>query len=927
MDGVSDYDYDAHISRYHLQEFSAHPPTQCPMEWSIFSAAQNLPAALNDPMRGKQSNMFTKKWGVEFNEKCTIPPSSYLLELRYDDFETYLQEIGKRYTRRNIIQQHIFEAANSRLEKRQLKQQVSENEKFSTPLQKYTTDTTDHLIETIPEIYLKEDLNLHQATTFRQIFASVFPQNERHRDQRPPLNENGGSDEVRYELKNREHLQRQLQEKLSHYLDIVEIRIAHQVSLKSSTFFHAMTSQDVIMKEMNSAMNIVRKMRQSLKDLQSTLVTNAIRALRLKCRHNNYKEVLDKLSLMITVHKAQPMLQLLLGTQDYVAALDLISTTQEILSQDLIGIQCFKHLPMQLLEMEKLIDKMLIAEFERYVADKLNKSWHKDKKSLHEDLEDNEISTNNCKLSCIVMGLLRIKNYTFVNKYKEECILAIRMIIKQFMIEFISKNELPTEFSLTGTGEEPQDITIGIWIAILTTVTVELLNLLRRIKSIANIIHDTINIAAGNHLSINSSSNTALDLMNMENFLNERDKNHLQRDLHELLVAVALYCHERCANFISQKSLEQIVASAEEIMRLSELIQHFDQGTQIICGVNCVPLKISLRIQISFFANTFHNKRKELMEKQLSSELWRPVDCPQSLQSVIDEMTANNGFKLIGSSNSVVDRHAIFDHTFLEKRILRENVTNTTENSQDTFLVVKKERFAIFQSVIVLIELIYGYCTCARLIPEVASFLSHNLIDLLRTFNSRCYQLVIGAGALRATGMKTITTINLALVARGLQLLLLLIPQVRNHFEHCESTTVTYTGYETIEKDFNGHVKEIYDKIVDIVHGIIVNHLNAWDVRPPIPSQSFRAISWHLKKLHEAVTNILPKQQILLIYDDIHIKFKMKLRERLQKLNVINDGRPQHGVVTSELMFYTETLRSIGVNPEGEKNLLETIWT
>lgn len=958
LDGVSDYDYDAHISRYHLQEFVSQSKQSCDMEWTIFSAAQNLPAALNDPMRGKQSNMFTKKWGVEFNEKCSIQPSVYLKELHYNDFETYMQEIGKRFTRRNLIQQNIFANATNRLEKRQLKQHVRENDNVintidrrkllsQTSFQKSNTDIDD--LRLIPDIYLKEHLNLHQTQTFRQIFGSVMPQND-NKFFKNNIISNGNNDseccddKLIDERKNREYLERQLQEKLSHYLDIVEIRIAHQVSLKSSTFFHAMTSQDVIMKEMNSAMNIVQDMRKSLKNLQQTIVINAISALRLTCRRNNYKEVLEKLSLMTTVHKAQPMLQLLLGTQDYIAALDLINTTQDILSQDLIGIQCFKHLPMQLSEMEKLIDKMLITEFERFICDTL--SWNKNQKSISNNLEnienetenenaneteieietETEISIENCKLSCIVMGLLRIKNYNFVNLFKEECILAVRMIIKQLVIEFISKSDLPTEISLTGTGEEAQNITIGIWIEILNLTTVELLNLFQRIKMITNTILETINIASGNVININSTSNTAVDLINVEKFLNDRDKNHLEQKLQELLESVTLYCHERCANFISEKNLEQMVANADEIIRLSEVINRFDKGTQTICGVKCVPLKVTLKIQISYFANKFHCKRYEILEKQLHSELWRPIDCPLSIQKLLDELTINNCFKLI---DSTISQDLIFNHTFLEKKLLRENYTNTMDGHNIKLLYMKKESFAIVQSVIVLIEMIYGYCLCANLIPDVASYLSHNLIDLLKKFNSRCYQLVIGAGAIRCTGMKTITSINLALVARALQLLLLLLPYIRNHFEQYNgiNTTLTFTGYDAIEKELTIHLNEINDKIVNIVYDLLVTQLNIWDVRPPIPSQSFRAISWHLTKLYEALTNILPNQDILRIYDNIHKKFKQKLKERLQKLNVVNDGRPQHGVVISELTFYTETLRSLGVTPEDGNNLLATIWT
>ena len=76
---------------------------------------------------------------------------------------------------------------------------------------------------------------------------------------------------------------------------------------------------------------------------------------------------------MATVHQSQPMIQLLLSTPDYVAALDLISTTQEILLQELNGIHSFRHLGSQLSEMEKLVDKMLSTEFERYATADLNR--------------------------------------------------------------------------------------------------------------------------------------------------------------------------------------------------------------------------------------------------------------------------------------------------------------------------------------------------------------------------------------------------------------------------------------------------------------------------------------------------------------------------------------------------------------------------
>ena len=53
--------------------------------------------------------------------------------------------------------------------------------------------------------------------------------------------------------------------------------------------------------------------------------------------------VLLQLKLMATVHQTQPHIQLLLSTNEFVGALDLISTTQEVLEQELQGLVCFRY--------------------------------------------------------------------------------------------------------------------------------------------------------------------------------------------------------------------------------------------------------------------------------------------------------------------------------------------------------------------------------------------------------------------------------------------------------------------------------------------------------------------------------------------------------------------------------------------------------
>lgn len=82
-------------------------------------------------------------------------------------------------------------------------------------------------------------------------------------------------------------------------------------------------------------------------------------------------------------------------------------------------------------------------------------------------------------------------------------------------------------------------------------------------------------------------------------------------------------------------------------------------------------------------------------------------------------------------------------------------------------------------------------------------------------------------------------------------------------------------------------------------------------------------------KLHEAVSGILPPVEVQALYRTVNVSFKEKLREQLVKMNIVNNGGPQHGVVTSELTFYLEALRGLKILPAEELNddWMADIWT
>ena len=64
--------------------------------------------------------------------------------------------------------------------------------------------------------------------------------------------------------------------------------------------------------------------------------------MRVCTRRERRRQVHQKLKLIATVQQTQPTIQLLLSTSDFVGALDLITTTQDVLQQELQGVHSLR---------------------------------------------------------------------------------------------------------------------------------------------------------------------------------------------------------------------------------------------------------------------------------------------------------------------------------------------------------------------------------------------------------------------------------------------------------------------------------------------------------------------------------------------------------------------------------------------------------
>ncbi|KAM6083124.1 vacuolar protein sorting-associated protein 54 isoform 2-T2 [Chlamydotis macqueenii] len=770
---------------------------------------------------------------------------------------------------------------------------------------------------------------------------------------------------------------RLLQEKLSHYLDIVEVNIAHQISLRSEAFFHAMTSQHELQDYLRKTSQAVKLLREKISKIDKVMCEGSLRVLRLSLTRNNCVKAYNKLKLMATVHQTQPTVQLLLSTSEFVGALDLIATTQEVLQQELQGIHSFRHLGSQLCELEKLIDKMMIAEFSTYARNDLNRPLEDDCQIVEEE-----------RLVSLVFGLLKQRKLNFYEIYGDEMIITAKNIIKQCVVNTVSQiEEIDTEV-VVKLADQMRMMNFPQWFDLLKNIFSKFTIFLKRIKATLNTIRSVVFLVLDKNqknrdledtLQKNSAKDSAVDtevaylthegmfisdafsegdlppvaadttsqrnaspnsepcssdsvsepecttdsssskeqtsssvtpgavemMIGDDMKLTDLELVRLANNIQELLYNASDICHDRSVKFLMARAKDGFLEklNSNEFVALSRLMEGFILDTEQICGRKSMSLRGALQSQANRFVNRFHEERKTKLSLLLDNERWKQAEVPAEFQDLVD---------------SVSDGRI----SLPEKK-----PPATEERKPAEFLIVEGQKYATVGTVLLLIRIILEYCQCVDNIPSITTDMLTRLSDLLKYFNSRSCQLVLGAGALQVVGLKTITTKNLALSSRCLQLIVHYIPIIRAHFEARlqPKQFSMLRHFDHITKDYHDHIAEISAKLVAIMDSLFDKLLSKYEVKAPVPSACFRNICKQMAKMHEAIYDLLPEEQTQMLFLRINASYKLHLKRQLAHLNVVNDGGPLNGLVTSDVAFYTGNLQALKGLNNLDLNMAE-IW-
>ncbi|KAK2560887.1 Vacuolar protein sorting-associated protein 54 [Acropora cervicornis] len=837
VEGVSDKDYEAHVKKNHtkLEEVGKSsetvktspdetlyprprlPPISFPnaSSFTVYSSTQNLPAILNDPrLLKRQTDFFTKAWGEDFTPQ-EVPSLTLLPKIPRIYFDDYLKKTEFRLKVHHKLKRHSV-GSNS-------------------------TAAPGDTGFTAAAVFMQTGFALEDP----EVFNNVLPWNMVTQETK---------EGIRNTPRNSVKL---LQEKLSHYLDITEVNLAHQISLRSEDFFSAMASQDQLQDHVGQTITEIKHLRMKIQKVQTVLCSGFMNVLRLSSLRSRYLSVYEKLRLMATVHQTQPTIQVLLSTADFVAALDLITTTQEVLQQELAGIQSFR--------------------FDRLMS--------------------------------VLFGLLRKQKYHFLHPYRDEAYSTIKATIRQTVQDVVAETN-DNEEEGQSIADTVRSLDFLQWMEMLKKVFNTSLRVLRRMEVLHSSIVRVLVMAAGGAKSLLPSAHEELENLHvlkpeadflikpvsgMEILISASDCHKLTQESKELLCAACEMAQLRCAKLINVRGkaghLDSLTSS--EFVALTRMVEDFVLDCEQICGRQSHSLRATLLTQAKKFVERFHEERKNKLSLILDNERWKQADVPLALQSLVD---------------SLVD--GIFPRGKEPKFSIGPTVPSEQKPSPE--LVVNGQKFAVVGTVLLLVNMLVEYCQCVDDTPMLM-------------FNSRTCQLVLGAGALQLVGLKTITAKHLALAARCLEVITIHIPVFKAHFEQRlpPKQYVLLTQFDQILKDYNNHRQELFSKIVNLMEEVFKTIFSKWEVKAPMPSQAMRSAVKQITKLHESLSAVLPGAHF--IFRDIKRAFKESLAHKLDRLCVTNDGGPQHGLVTSDLAFFKESLKSLSGIGDINKSL-EDLW-
>lgn len=812
-------------------------------------------------------------------------------------------------------------------------------------------------LSTIPTVYFDEDFHLENPRTFDVV-------SERAEIVRPPP----GTPVVEQKAANGTPLPPRkslatnaiLQEKLSWYMDTVEVHLINNISTASSGFFTALGSLKELQTEAEESVAKIQGLREDLRRLDKEVAVGGLEVAAKKRRKENVRKLGQATAQVQEVVECVKRTDDLVDEGNYEEAADqmdrtgrLICGQQEPGSErteliDLRPLNALQGLDAGMQELQYRIGTgfaqrftmTLLTDLRQHVekvpkADTL-KRWSRQRGINPVYMETSPELRK--ELLASLDGLARCGHTApAIAGFREAATKEMKSIIRKYLPSS-TDDDVDSMVSTSTRGgrqlsqqdkssilarnlralehEDAEKMLVDIYTSVgealrrLSTQTKVLLDVTSQMQSPPSESRTSLESTRSPPRSPNIASMSE-KLANGAPILppriNVQDDLSQALDMSSLLGIAVDTAQTQITRVLKVRNEQTTRLSKSQFLRYFTLNKLFADECEAVSGRGGLALRGVINSQINGFVQTLGQTETSRISDKLDADTWNAVDVAEKDQSQLDKLLAAMDKDLpewasdtpplwepISSEQQTANGEATTNgHPAAAATIDKPSTPAPASKAPAKPALIDQNRYILVASATALLPILNTFLSLTSSLPSLTPQISTSLLEVLRTFNSRSSQLILGAGATRIAGLKNITTKHLALSSQALSFVIALIPYirecVRRHLP--QNQTQVLADFDKTKRLYQEHQSGIHDKLVEIMTSRSSAHVKAmlalnFDTATASPSPYMETLTKETLTLHRVLSRHLNEGEVSMIARRIFAEYKAQWTKAFGEIEV-----------------------------------------
>ncbi|KAL8932678.1 MAG: hypothetical protein Q9211_006178 [Gyalolechia sp. 1 TL-2023] len=399
-------------------------------------------------------------------------------------------------------------------------------------------------------------------------------------------------------------------------------------------------------------------------------------------------------------------------------------------------------------------------------------------------------------------------------------------------------------------------------------------------------------------------------------------------DMSSLLGQAVDIAQSQITKVLKARSEQSTHLPLPQFLRYFHLNRMFADECEAVSGRSGQALKTIVNAHIKDFVSQFGESLMQQLVQRMDADRWEAKDFRDHDKQVLG--------RILEASTKEIDPWTraciVWERTTEE--VNGEVETNGEINGDNNPINAQKEKtrsaeideqkYILTDSSLLVLQAIEQFEALITGIPSMTPEITAILLEYLRLFNSRCQQLVLGAGATKIAGLKNITTKHLALSSQALSFITALIPHIREFVRrHSSGSGQLMIEFDKVRRLYQEHQYGVHDKFVEIMSGRAGAHVSSlrkinWDAAgkdAPVVNQYMEILVKETLTLHKVLSKFLPEMTISMIMGPVFNSYRDQLGQGFQDIGVKTDAGK------SRMIHDIEFLRSRMSKLEGSGEL------